>query len=289
MLFEENMKRLYGQQGQVWLNNLKNLVDQLAVKWGLSDLQPLKELSYNYILAGMQKEKHVILKLGFDKSAMQREAAALKCFEGHKCIKVLGADMNMGALLLERAVPGQSLKSLFPEHDEEAIKITCKIMDGLHRVLFKESKQFQHISDWLSILDKDWDIPRQFIKKARELRDSLLQTPTQNVLLHGDLHHGNILSCEKNKWIAIDPKGIIGEPAYEVGAFIRNPMPTLLEQNDAKNIIQRRIMLFAKNFNLDEQRIWDWVYVQTILSACWMIEDDLDPGYFLNFVQILLG
>ena len=74
----------------------------------------------------------------------------------------------------------------------------------------------------------------------------------------------------------IDPKGVIGEPAYEVAAFIRNPMPELLNQADAPNMIHKRITRFAELFQLPSQRIIDWCFVESVLSWVWNIQDSLD-------------
>jgi len=93
----------------------------------------------------------------------------------------------------------------------------------------------------------------------------------------------------------IDPKGVIGEPAYEVVAFIRNPIPELLNHADATNIIHNRIAHFAEFLKLPSQRILDWCFVQAVLSWVWAIEDlslealaqgdACDIAYFKNLTE----
>lgn len=95
------------------------------------------------------------------------------------------------------------------------------------------------------------------------------------MVLHGDLHHDNILRCERQQWLAIDPKGVIGEPAYEVGAFLRNPMPQIFKHPKPHQLIQRRIALLSELTGLDAQRIKLWHFVQVLLSVYWSI----DGGY----------
>lgn len=75
------------------------------------------------------------------------------------------------------------------------------------------------------------------------------------MLLHGDLHQDNILLSNNNKWIAIDHKEVIGEPAYEIGAFTRNPIPQLLEQPNIQAIITKRLNIFSKMLNIDRQQL----------------------------------
>lgn len=96
---------------------------------------------------------------------------------------------------------------------------------------------------------------------------------SSTVLLHGDLHHGNILAGTRKKWIAIDPKGVIGEPEYDVGAFLRNPMSILISNNDVEDLIKRRIDTISKMTGYDKERITQWGFSQAVLSAIWAFED----------------
>lgn len=148
-------------------------------------------------------------------------------------------------LLLERADPGVSLRSYFPEKDNDAIQITCECLKRLHPAPIPSDHHFPYINDWLIALDKNLSIPADYLHKARKLRDELIATSATPALLHGDLHHDNILQ-NSNDWVVIDPKGVIGEPAYEVAAFIRNPIPVLLAHNNASSIIDNRITLFTE-------------------------------------------
>jgi streptomycin 6-kinase len=236
------------------------------------------------VLSGLQCDSPIILKLGLDNEALAREAFALKCFAGYGVVKVLAEDKGM--LLLERAVPGISLKSYFPDKEQESIEIACGVIKKLHQVNIPENHNFPHIKDWLTALDKDWPIPDKYMKKARKLRDHLLHTSKQDILLHGDLHHENILQ-NGDDWVVIDPKGVIGEAAYEVAAFIRNPMPELLTHADAPNIIHNRIIRFAEPLNIPAARILYWCYVQALLAWVWSIEDGCDTRHFKQLTKIV--
>jgi streptomycin 6-kinase len=90
------------------------------------------------------------------------------------------------------------------------------------------------------------------------------------VVLHGDLHHDNILSAEAD-WLAIDPKGVIGEPAYEVGALLRNPGDLPLEQPIAFTL--RRVDQLAERLSLNRDRLLAWADAQLVLSCVWLVED----------------
>lgn len=281
--FHSNIISICGEKGKAWLDELPQLVKFLASRLDLRDLKEVANLTYNYVLSGFQGDNPIVLKLGLDSAALKREAFALKCFADCGAVKVLAEDD--GLLLLERAVPGTSLKSYFPVMEQESIEIACRFMKKLRKANIPKDHTFPHIKDWLASLDKDWNIPHDCLKKAKKLRDQLLKTAAPDVLLHGDLHHDNILQ-NGDDWAVIDPKGVIGTPAYEVAAFIRNPIPELLNHADAPNIIHNRITRFAKLLELPSPRILDWCFVQAVLALVWALEDGCDGSYFEQLTKI---
>jgi streptomycin 6-kinase len=283
-IFHSNIINIYGEKGKAWLDALPELVAAIASRLDLRDLKEVTNLTYNYVLSGFQGDNPIILKASLDSEGLAREAFALKCFAGYGAVKVLVEDNGM--LLLERAIPGISLKSYFPNQEHESIEIACGVMKKLHQANIPTTHNFPHIKDWLAALDKDWSIPDEYLQKARMLRDQLLQTSKPDVLLHGDLHHDNILQNGEN-WLVIDPKGVIGEPVYEVAAFIRNPIPELLNHIDAPHIIHNRVSRFAAALELPECRIIDWCFVQAVLVWVWALEDGCDTGYWERLVEVL--
>lgn len=285
MKFQSTIKSLYGEKGLVWLAKISNKTERLSKLWSLSDLKPVNNMTYNYVLAGFQNGQPVVLKLSMDHAGLEHEAEVLNAFKQHGCIQVKTSEP--GALLLERAIPGSSLKSYFPNRDLDAIQITCELISKLHLAPIPKDHSFPHIRDWLTALDDASQIPKPILSKAIDIRDKLLQTSDPDVLLHGDLHHDNILQ-NGYTWVAIDPKGVIGDPVYEVAAFIRNPVPDLLSTDDPKGIIHQRIMSFARHANLDPNRVRDWCFVQAVLSWAWALEDEVDADYFERISSIAL-
>lgn len=265
-----NMCNIYGAKGAAWIDALPNYVDQIASHFGLAYLHTVPNLSYHYVMSGMQGDYPIILKMGIDKDDLRREALALRCFFGYGGVTLLHE--GDGFLLLERAVSGISLKNYFPNKEIESIHITCEVMKKLHQAPIPQHQNFPHIKDWLSILDKEWDIPTDYLIKARLLRSNLLKTTKFDVLLHGDLHHDNILQ-HGNNWVAIDPKGVLGERTYDVAAFIRNPIPDIWDQDDVAHIIKKRIMTFERLLDVSSDRILEWCFVQSVLCWVWALED----------------
>lgn len=286
--FERTIIHMYGDQGRTWLASLPSIIAELADRWEITDIQPMPNLSYNYVVSGLRHGIPIILKIGnivgFDSSAVAREAAALAALAG-PCVDILAQDDRLGALLLERLLPGTMLKTFFPERDEEAIAITSTIIKAFAQDQ-SPVQLFLPVSDILKILDKDWPLLGHHVLKARAMRSALLSTTTNNVLLHGDLHHENILQ-HGDMWRVIDPKGFVGDQAYECGAYIRNPFPDILACQDLLKIIKKRIHMFADLLDLDENRIALWMYVQVVVAACWIIEDHLDPCLWIKLCDAL--
>ena len=281
--FKNNIINIYGDEGRKWITDLPRMVNDIALCWNLSNLNPVKNLSYNYVLSGFQERRPIVLKLSLDTKALNKEATALKAFKGYGAVDII--DQTDGALLLECATPGSSLKHLFPNRETEAIVIACEAIEKLHGVPIINQNGFSTINDWLTALDKPCEQLGQSLIKARTLRNELLNTMDAPILLHGDLHHDNILAHDNN-WKVIDPKGVIGELSYEVGCFIRNPLDTLPNHPDSLKIITNRINTFSENLGLNPNRITKWCFVQTVLASVWSLEDNLDLISFKHLTEI---
>jgi streptomycin 6-kinase len=125
--------------------------------------------------------------------------------------------------------------------------------------------------------------PARLVEQAARLYADLLASAGPMRLLHGDLHHWNILSAERQPWLALDPKGLIGEAEYEVGAITRNRWPgssaALSNESTSpgKAALQRqadrRLAIFAEMLGFDRQRMLQWCMAQAVLSAWWTYED----------------
>ncbi len=283
-IFEKNMLDIYGERGKQWLLALPDMLTNLSQTHQLEALAPVSNMSYNYVTRAYQNQTPVILKIGLDDQALAREAAALQAFSGLGAVQVLAHDK--GLLLLACALPGTTLKTYFPEQEEASLYILCAMIKKLHQAPIPKNHDFYAIKTLLKTLDNHLAIPNHILSKARHLRDDLLATSDKTVLLHGDLHHENLLK-NKHDWCAIDPKGFIGDPAYEVCAFIRNPIPELFETDNPKKIIAQRIHSCSKLLDLSAQRIHDWFYVQAVLAWAWQLEDNIDTVYISELINLL--
>ncbi len=101
---------------------------------------------------------------------------------------------------------------------------------------------------------------------------SLEASQGERQLLHGDLHHYNVLFDSTRGWLAIDPKGVVGEVEFEIGATLRNPFerPDLFV---SAAIVERRLARLARSLNINLARALEWGFAQAVLSAIWSLED----------------
>ena len=129
---KKNIISIYNNEGKQWLDNLLEITSKIAKEHNLSGLEPVNNMTFNYVASGQQGDDTIILKLWPDSAALKREAFALKCFVDCGTVKVLAEDDGM--LLLERAMPDTSLKSYFPKQEHKSIEIACGVIKKLHKV-----------------------------------------------------------------------------------------------------------------------------------------------------------
>jgi streptomycin 6-kinase len=167
--------------------------------------------------------------------------------------------------------------------DAEATSIAASVMKRLRRpVSEEEARLFPTVGDWAQGLGKlrerfgggTGPFREGLVDQAEQLYAELLPSMGEPVLLHGDLHHYNILAAEREQWLAIDPQGVIGEAEYETGALLRNPTPDVVSEPDLPRLLARRMDQLAEELGYSRERIWGWAVAQAVLSAWWYIDDE---------------
>ncbi|MCA9958815.1 MAG: hypothetical protein KC443_07270 [Anaerolineales bacterium] len=284
--FSQFMIEIYGTRGAAWVAELPQLVAACAARWHLHVHDPFPVLSYNFAAPATDENgRFLVLKIGIPNKELLTEIAALRCYDGHGICQLYAADPQWGALLIERLRPGTML--LAEEDDAAATAVAAQVMQQVWRPLTAEqAAPFPTVHAWANGLSKlratfaggVGPFPPKLVETAESLFRDLLASMDKPLLLHGDLHHYNILQAAQTArpvpqpWLAIDPKGVIGEPAYEVGAFMRNPLD-LAQWPDLRRVLARRAAIFAEQLGLERQRIIGWSLAQAVLSAWWSYED----------------
>ena len=277
--FTRTTIEMHGGIGAEWLSGLPGMISNLERRWSLKVHPPFGHLSYNYVAPAVRSDgTPAVLKMGFPNRELKTEIAALRLFDGQGIVRLLDADSDQGSLLLERLKPGTPLSDL--NDDAKATSIAARLMCQLWRPA-PEGHLFPSVADWASGLGKlrqrfdgtTGPLPRRLVEEAESRFAELISSMGAPVLLHGDLHHGNILSAERQPWLAIDPKGVVGEPAYEVGALLRNIAPQLALELQPGRILARRVYQLAEELRFDRERLRSWALAQAVLSAWWSLED----------------
>jgi streptomycin 6-kinase len=262
--FVDTIVNLYGTEGSAWLQRLPALIAECEQRWSITALAPLDNLTFNYVAPAIGADgRGLVLKLGVVNPELLTEIEALCLFDGRGSVQLLAAAPEKGALLLERLSPGTPLSTL--ADDEQATSIAAGVMRQLWRPA-PAGRPFPSVARWAAGLGRlrahfggtTGPLPRTLVEQAEALFGDLLISMDEPVLLHGDLHHDNILAATRQPWLAIDPKGIVGEPAYEVGALLRNPWPQLLDMPQPGRILARRLDQLAAELGFDRARMVGW-------------------------------
>jgi len=197
-----------------------------------------------------------------------RSGAILDAFGGRGVVRVY--EYVDGAVLMERLIPGTPLSELAVNgRDEEATTILADVIASMSPL----ETPAPTVQEWgKSFATAGPQIAGDLVERAHEIYTKLCGSQSKTRLLHGDLHHDNVLYDAKRDWLAIDPKGVIGELEYELGAALRNPFdrPDIFAQPRA---IERRLKQFAAKLPIDAARALRWGFAQAVLSAIWGIED----------------
>src|SRR5687767_9766137 len=250
----------------------KQLEDR-ARQWKVT-IDEILETAGSLLGFGMCRGSRVVLKVIKQQGDEYLSGEVLHAFDGHGTARVL--DFEPGAVLLERLDPGEPLVNLVRQNqDERATEILGELINQMSGRTAPD--RCPTLDDWSRGFDRylqtgDTQLPLQLVIEARDWYQRLVSSQQKCMLLHGDLQHYNVLFDNKRGWVAIDPKGVIGELEYEVGAILRNPVE-LSDFFTSTSVVKHRLALISDTLNLNHARALAWAFAQALLSAIWEVED----------------
>ncbi len=274
--FRQNIVSIYQEQGRDWLHALPHTLAQCQQKWQLDFGQVYSNLSFHYVLSCQNKNSEaLVLKLGVPGDEFNQGCDALLALPQASMVELIEYDKDIGAILMRQLRPGVPLSTI----DEQKATLIAANLFKASFITPPKNHNYPHINDWLKGLDNllalEQDTPTLFplaqVEEVINLRDDLVSSMTDEVLIHGDLHHENILS-HTNTWRIIDPKGVIAEKEYEIGAFMQNPHQRIANAPNIQTILHQRIDHFHKALGYSKERMMAWSIVQSCLSAWWAYE-----------------
>jgi len=248
-------------------------LDRLAREWRV-DIETRHDTRSSLIAFGTAGSTRVCCKVVRTRGDEWRCGTVLRAFAGPRYVRVL--EYEDGAVLMERLTPATPLSDLVDRgRDDEAIDVLADI--AAHAPAADAVPAMPSVADWGESFDRylasgDSRIDEFLVRHAQAVYRELCETQTHPRLLHGDLQHENVLFDESRGWVAIDPKGVVGELAFEVGPLLRNPATHVALISDAR-AVEHRIQRFASRLQLDADRVLRWAFAQATLSAIWSQED----------------
>lgn len=254
---------------------MRQLIDACVAKWSLS-LEG--EYHRRVVRVRLGDGTPAVLKISASDADAASEAAALRAFGGRGAVELLAYEPSVAALLLKRAQPGHTLARLADTDDDRAMEIAAGVIATLARSV-PDSAGFPSMESWCSDLERARGTP--LAADAAAVAAELRASPSTQFLLHGDLHQFNILA-DGESWLAIDPKGVIGERECELAPLILNPLPL------ARFDLSRRMRRLCELLSLDPPRAHAWTFVRAVLSIVGSIEDDgAAPEEWLACAELL--
>ena len=265
----------FGAEGAQWLGRLPRRVAELEQAWGFRVGPAFDHSGAVSWVAPVEcaDGTDAILKIGMPHDEARFESQALRFLEGHGAVRVLQASDDGFSLLLERCLPGTDL---WPLSEEEGNAIAARILT----CLWREPEPGAPFLSLATYVASWWDDPAslaiaapcgedvlaEVIARGKELTAS----QPRHVLLHGDFHPGNVLAAQREPWLFIDPKPLIGDPAYDLAQWLYNRARFLIQlpPDEAVTLLRQQIDRFATDLHLDPARIAGWALVKTFGWEC---------------------
>jgi streptomycin 6-kinase len=262
--------------------------DQYVHRWDLTDALLIASTKTSDVYRVRSEGRDAVLKVLTEIGQKYEgdSAEALRVFAGRGAVQLYRADQ--GALLVEFA-GGRQLKHLVESGDDErACEIACDVLAKLHfKPAVKPANIIRMEQNFRALFAKvEMGETDPIFGKAATVARKLLESEHDAVMLHGDIHHGNILESESRGWLAIDPQPIWGEKTYDFANLFFNPdnLPELVERPER---IEMMLDVFERIFAINRTRILEFAFAFGCLSVSWCLEDGTDPSRRLRLSRLL--
>lgn len=250
--------------GADWLASLPAIVESCAERWSLRVGSPFEGANVSHVLAvELADGAPAVLKINFPDEESEHEPDALRHWDGQGAARLLEYEESVRALLVERCVPGSQLWSV--DSEDEATRIAATVLHRIWRPAPTEHR-FRTLAAeavrWAVDLPAEWEalgrpFERHVLDEAVAACLELGPHQREMVVLHQDFHGGNVLRAEREAWLAIDPKPLVGERELDAASLLRDRRWLLGQSGDAARI-RRRLDLLSSELALDRERMLRW-------------------------------
>jgi streptomycin 6-kinase len=269
----------------VWLERVPDLVTECVEQWGLRLGEPYEAGAAGHVVcADLPDGTPAVLKLIYPHHEAEHEAKALTFWNGDGAVRLLEYDEERWAMLIERCEPGTPVAQL------EADAALDVIIGLLPRLWKKAGEPFQPLATeaalWVDYLPGEWEsagrpYERPLLDAAIDALGELSASQGEQVLVHQDLHGDNVLAAQREPWLTIDPKPLVGEREFAAAPIVRS-----FELGDTKRDVLRRLDRLTNELGLDRERARWWTVGQTL---AWSSMDGTFLADQLQLVRWLLG
>jgi streptomycin 6-kinase len=241
---------------------LPSVVSALATKWNLQVGAPFDGSNVSYVAPAMRGSEQVVLKVQWPDDESAHEADALKVWNGAGAIRLLAHDVERHALLLERCQPGTYLAAAA---GVDALSVLIDLLPRLWKAVGLPFRALtEEALDWAATLYADWDAAgqlceRSLVDAAAEFLVQLARSQGEQVLVHQDLHGENVLAAQREPWLVIDPKPLVGEREFSLAPIIRSG-----ELGHSQKDVIYRLDRLSSELALDRDRVRRWTVAQTV-------------------------
>ncbi|MEV0270635.1 aminoglycoside phosphotransferase family protein [Hamadaea sp. NPDC050747] len=285
-----NLPKYYGDRGRAWVADAPQVVADHLANWGLTVDGPVMNGVVALVVPVRTADGPAVLKLQIDDPDHPGEAAALRTWDGDGAVRLLREDPAAGTLLLERLDSRHDLVGV--RDDVQAVQITAQLLVRLNAYKSPEGvRSLREIAAGMLEFAPEAarrlvnpDDRRLLLEWAGAVREVAGECGDQ--LLHWDLHFENVLAADREDWLAIDPKPLSGDPAFELLPALHNRWPEVLAANDPHRAVRRRFDAMVEVMGLDRQRAVHWTLGRTLQNSLWTIEDG---EHALEASQILVA
>lgn len=278
--FTSKIIRAFGEKGRRWINDLNDILTKCIHKWQLTDVELSENLSYNLICFAVSEEYgDVVLKIGVPHNDLYTEMESIQIYNGEGICKCYDIDKDFHAMLLERIKPGTTLKQEM--NDIKRMEVVSRVMNELVRPIHHKTNlptKKEQIDQVLKRAKLEKKVDTRMYLMMDEVINVYNELEANNeplVLLHGDLHHENILK-DHDGYKAIDPKGVLGFRILEIGRFIQNELYEV-EEHERENHLVKMIDYFSEHLHDTKRAIMNSIFIDGIVSTLWSYEDNALP------------
>ncbi|TYC54025.1 aminoglycoside phosphotransferase [Rhodobacterales bacterium] len=270
--------------GKLWLSRLPDLYVAACERFAVIGTgRPFTGGCVSYVVPVHAEAGDAVLKIQFIDRESRFEADALKAWNGNGAIRLVDHAPDLGAMLLERCLPGRFLAD---DHHTDQIGVMADLLRKLHIPAWAPFRSLrEEADDWREGLSATWErhgrpCEKRLVDAAVSALCEMTADETPSILLHQDLHGHNVLSSERSGWLAIDPKPLAGDPAFSLSPIVRS-----FELGHSRQEALRRLDRLSAELDLDRERARLWTIGQTM---AWGFGSDYSDRHF-ETVRWLLG